>query len=104
MYIQEFSEYGNDEKEAQIKFLPSSLPCSSSRRILLCLSSWDIFFISSGISTLSSSKAKEMLKHRSGTLYEDMYWIDGDTGEIVASALDEKIEKVFCDFVKFSPE
>ncbi|MDE7194971.1 MAG: phage minor capsid protein, partial [Oscillospiraceae bacterium] len=38
------------------------------------------------------SKAKEMLKHRSGTKIEDMYWIDGDTGEIVASALNEKGE------------
>lgn len=45
------------------------------------------------INKILYSKAKEMLKHRSGTLYEDMYWIDGDTGEIVASALDEKIEK-----------
>lgn len=36
------------------------------------------------------AKAKEMLQHRSGTMYEDMYWIDGDTGEVVASALDEK--------------
>ena len=38
------------------------------------------------------SKAKEMLKHRSGTLYEDMYWIDGDTGDIIASALNEQNE------------
>lgn len=38
-------------------------------------------------------KAKEMLFHRSGTLWEDMYWIDGETGEIVASALNEQIEK-----------
>ncbi len=38
------------------------------------------------------SKAKEMLKHRSGTLYEDMYWIDGDTGKIIASALNEQSE------------
>lgn len=38
------------------------------------------------------TKAKEMLKHRSGTMLEDMYWIDGTTGEVVASALDEKIE------------
>lgn len=38
-------------------------------------------------------KAKEMLFHRSGTLFEDMYWIDGDTGEIVAKALDEKEEE-----------
>lgn len=36
-------------------------------------------------------KAKEMLFHRSGTLFEDMYWIDGDTGEIVAKALNEKV-------------
>lgn len=39
------------------------------------------------------NKAKEMLKHRSGTLYEDMYWIDADSGKIVASALNEKSEK-----------
>ena len=32
-----------------------------------------------------------MLFHRSGTLLEDMYWIDGDTGEIVAKALNEKV-------------
>lgn len=34
--------------------------------------------------------AKAALKHRSGTEFEDMYWIDGDTGEIIKSALDEK--------------
>lgn len=28
--------------------------------------------------------AKRMLKHRSGTLYEDMYWIDAETLRIVA--------------------
>lgn len=39
------------------------------------------------------SKAKEMLKHRSGTEFEDMYWIDGTSGKIVAYAMDEKIEK-----------
>ena len=39
------------------------------------------------------AKAKEMLKHRSGTLYEDMYWIDGDTGKIIISALNEQTEK-----------
>ncbi len=38
-------------------------------------------------------KAKEMLFHRRGTLYEDMYWIDGNTGEIVAGVLDAKEEK-----------
>lgn len=30
-------------------------------------------------------KSKEMLKHRSGTVFEDMYWIDSETGNIVAS-------------------
>ena len=29
-------------------------------------------------------KAKEMLLHRSGTLYEDMYWFDADTGKVIA--------------------
>lgn len=44
----------------------------------------------SSINRLLYSKAKEMLKHRSGTMLEDMYWINGATGGIVASALDEK--------------
>ena len=30
------------------------------------------------LSRLLYSKAKEMLMHRSGTLYEDMYWIDAE--------------------------
>lgn len=34
-------------------------------------------------------KAKEMLIHRNGTKFEDMYWIDGNTGEVIASILDE---------------
>lgn len=44
------------------------------------------------VSRVLYAKAKEMLNHRSGTKIEDMYWIDGKTGEIVASALDEKNE------------
>lgn len=43
------------------------------------------------INRILYSKAKEMLFHRSGTLLEDMYWIDGTTGEIVAKALNEKV-------------
>ncbi len=39
------------------------------------------------------AKAKEMLEHRSGTLLEDMYWIDGDTGRIIAKVLNETKEK-----------
>lgn len=35
------------------------------------------------------AKAKEMLEHRSGTRIEDMYWIDGQTGEVVASVTDQ---------------
>ena len=45
------------------------------------------------INRILYSKAKEMLFHRSGTLFEDMYWIDGDTGDIIAKALDEKEEE-----------
>ena len=29
--------------------------------------------------------AKQMLNHRSGTLFEDMYWIDSDACEVIAS-------------------
>lgn len=32
--------------------------------------------------------AKNMLKHRSGTLYEDMYWIDAETATIVAKEIE----------------
>ena len=36
--------------------------------------------------------AKKMLEHRSGTEYEDMYWIDVDKCEVVAKELDSIIE------------
>ena len=39
------------------------------------------------------SSNKEMLLHRGGTLIEDMYWIDVESGEIVASVLDSKEEQ-----------
>ncbi|MBR6400349.1 MAG: minor capsid protein [Firmicutes bacterium] len=32
--------------------------------------------------------AKKALTHRSGTLLEDMYWIDGTTGKVIAKELD----------------
>lgn len=38
-------------------------------------------------------KAKKMLMHRSGTRYEDMYWVNGKTGNIIASILDSSQEK-----------
>lgn len=38
-------------------------------------------------------KAKESLKHRSGTLYEDMYWLDSESGKIVAYEIDSSSEQ-----------
>ncbi|MDO5398259.1 MAG: hypothetical protein Q4G33_10040 [bacterium] len=32
--------------------------------------------------------AKEALKHRSGTELEDMYWVDGNTGKVIAKEID----------------
>ena len=37
--------------------------------------------------------AKKMLEHRAGTLFEDMYWIDSDTAQIVASEIDGIVEE-----------
>lgn len=42
------------------------------------------------INKLLYQKAKEMLLHRSGTLLEDMYWVDMESGEIIASVVDSK--------------
>jgi hypothetical protein len=36
--------------------------------------------------------AKKALLHRSGTVFEDMYWIDGNTGEIILSVTDSTDE------------
>jgi hypothetical protein len=38
-------------------------------------------------------KAKEMLHHRSGTLFEDMCWIDGETGKLIAEIKDSDVQK-----------
>ena len=37
--------------------------------------------------------AKNALKHRSGTAFEDMYWIDSDTCEIILSVTDSTDER-----------
>ena len=37
--------------------------------------------------------AKDMLEHRSGTLFEDMYWIDAETAKIVAKETECCVEK-----------
>lgn len=54
------------------------------------------------VNRLLYKKAKEMLLHRSGTLIEDMYWIDLDSSEIVASVLDSKDEQkiIYSESVK----
>lgn len=54
------------------------------------------------INKLLYQKAKEMLYHRSGTLLEDMYWVDLKLGKIVASVLDSKDEQkiIYPDHVK----
>ena len=37
--------------------------------------------------------AKTALKHRSGTVYEDMYWIDSTSGKIVTDEITGKFER-----------
>ena len=37
--------------------------------------------------------AKAALKHRSGTLFEDMYWIDGDSGQEIYSVTNSTKEQ-----------
>jgi len=37
--------------------------------------------------------AKAMLEHRSGTLYEDMYWIDAETAMVVAKETEGCVEQ-----------
>lgn len=37
--------------------------------------------------------AKKMLLHRSGTVYEDMYWVDLDTVTVVAQETEKNIEE-----------
>ncbi len=46
--------------------------------------------------------AKTALKHRSGTVYEDMYWIDSNTGKVILSVVDSTDERaiVYTDKMK----
>lgn len=46
--------------------------------------------------------AKTALKHRSGTVFEDMYWIDSKTGKIVLSVTDSTDERaiVYTDKIR----
>ena len=46
--------------------------------------------------------AKAALKHRSGTEFEDMYWIDGITGEVILAVTDSSKKRsiVYSDKIK----
>lgn len=39
------------------------------------------------------NSAKSALKHRSGTVYEDMYWIDSETGTVIASEINSQTQQ-----------
>jgi len=45
------------------------------------------------LSRLLYKISKSMLEHRSGTTYEDMYWVDLDTLEIIAKEVNTVFEK-----------
>lgn len=47
------------------------------------------------LSHLLFTLAKQMLLHRSGSKYEDMYWIDINNRKIVASEINCSVEKRF---------
>lgn len=49
----------------------------------------DMITNSSDMNRIIYQKAKEMLEHRSGTPFEDMYWFDMESKEIICSKLDE---------------
>ena len=53
---------------------------------------FDMISDSNELNRLIYQLAKKMLVHRAGTKYEDMYWIDLDTYEIVAQELESPIE------------
>ncbi len=54
---------------------------------------FDLISNNKKLSRLLYQLAKKMLEHRSGTKYEDMYWIDLETLEIVAEETNSLLEK-----------
>lgn len=52
---------------------------------------FDLITTNANLARLLYNKAKEMLYHRFGTEYEDMYWIDAKDCRIIASVTDEKV-------------
>ena len=63
---------------------------------------WDNAVENQKVSKTLYDCAKKALKHRSGTVFEDMYWIDSDTGEIILSVTDSKEERaiVYTDKIR----
>ena len=54
---------------------------------------FDLITNSPDMNRLLYQKAKEMLQHRSGTEFEDMYWFDMDAKSVICSKLDETNSK-----------
>ena len=63
---------------------------------------WDNAIENQKVSKTLYGCAKKALKHRSGTVFEDMYWIDSDTGEIILSVTDSEEERaiVYTDKIR----
>lgn len=53
---------------------------------------FNTLFCSQSLQRLVYQLAKQMLLHRSGTLFEDMYWIDLDSETVIASETDSNHE------------
>lgn len=53
---------------------------------------FDTISTNTEINKLLYSLAKKMLVHRSGTLYEDMYWIDTEKVKVVCAVTDSIVE------------
>ena len=54
---------------------------------------FDLISENTTLNRLLYQLAKKMLFHRSGTLYEDMYWINPETLKIVAKETNQNVEK-----------
>lgn len=71
----EFQRYGRDKST----IVDSNYISSGEFR-----KKFDLITDNAQVSRILYNKAKEMLLHRSGTRYEDMYWFDSDTGDVLA--------------------
>lgn len=53
----------------------------------------NLITMSEELNKIIYQKAKQMLQHRSGTEFEDMYWFDMETTSVICSKLDETNRK-----------